>query len=76
MTVKELKSVLELMNDDAPVKIRVNEPAGWMCPDGCVVDVDGVCTGFDWHQGEVLVVPKHNLDIHDIEEWSGSKNKR
>lgn len=69
MTVKELKDVLELMDDNAKVGICVNEPAGWMCPDGCVVDVDRVCEGFDWHQGEVLVVPKHKLDIHDVEEW-------
>ena len=24
--------------------------------------------GFDWHHGEVLVVPKSKLDIHDVEE--------
>ena len=69
MTVKELKDVLELMDDDAKVGICVNTPAGWVCPDGCVVDVDSVCMGIDWHQGEVLVVPKHKLDIHDVEEW-------
>ena len=74
MTVKELKDVLELMDDDASVGICVNEPAGWMCPDGCVVDIARVYAGFDWHQGEILFVPKHKLDIHDVEEWSGSKN--
>lgn len=45
MTVKELKDVLELMDDDAKVGICVNEPPGYMCPDGCVVDVDRVCMG-------------------------------
>lgn len=69
MTVKEMKEVLELMDDNAEVGICVNEPAGWMCPDGCVVGVDSVCMGIDWHQGEVLVVPKHKLDIHDASEW-------
>ena len=49
MTVKELKDVLELMDDDAKVGICVNVPAGWVCPDGCVVDVDSVYMGFDWH---------------------------
>ena len=76
MTVKELKAVLELMDDDAKVSICVNEPAGWMCPDGCVVDVESVCMGIDMHQGEVFVVPKYRLDIHDIEEWSGDGKKQ
>lgn len=75
MTVKELKDVLELMDDDAKVGICVNTPAGWVCPDGCVVDVDSVCMGFDWHQGKVLVVPKHKLGIYDVEEWSGKRHK-
>ena len=75
MTVKELKDVLELMDDDAKVGICVNTPAGWVCPDGCVVDVDSVCMGIDWHQGEVLVVPKHKVDIHDVDEWSGKPKK-
>ena len=70
MTVKELKDVLELMDDDARVVICANTPAGWVCPDGAVVDVDSVYMGFDWHQGKVLVVPKHSLDIHDVEEWA------
>ena len=74
MTVKELKDVLELMDDDATVGIYVNEPAGWMCPDGCIIDVDSVCSGIDWHQGEVLIIPKHKLDVHDIDEWN-RKNK-
>ena len=69
MTVKELKDALELMDNDAKVGICVNEPAGWICPDGCVVDVDSIHMGFDWHQGEVLLVPKHKLDIHDVEAW-------
>ena len=75
MTVSELKGVLERMDDDAIVKICVQEPAGWICPDGATVDVDSVYMGFDWHQGDVLVVPKHKLDIHDVEAWSGRKTK-
>lgn len=73
MTVKELKDVIELMDDDAKVGICVNEPAGWTCPDGCVVDI--ASAGFDWHQGEVLVVPKHKLDIHDVKEWEYLQQK-
>lgn len=75
MTVKELKDVLNLMDDDSEVKICVNEPAGWMCPDGATVDINGVYMGIDWHQGEVLIAPKHKLDIHDVDEWSGKPKK-
>ena len=70
MTVKELKDVLDKMEPDMRVGICVNTPSGWICPDGCVIDVDSICMGFDWHQGEVLVVPKHRLDIHDVDEWA------
>ena len=75
MTVKELKDVLNLMDDDSEVKICVSEPAGWICPDGATVDINGVYMGFDWHQGEVLIAPKHKLDIHDVDEWSGKPKK-
>ena len=75
MTVKELKDVLNLMDDDSEVKICVNEPAGWICPDGATVDINGVYMGIDWHQGEVLIAPKHKLDIHDVDEWSGKPKK-
>ena len=69
MTVKELKDVLNLMDDDSDVKICVNTPGGWVCPDGCAIDINGVYMGIDWHQGEVLIAPKHKLDIHDVEAW-------
>ena len=75
MTVKELKDVLNLMDDDSEVKICVNEPAGWICPDGATVDIKGVYMGFDWHQGQVLISPLHKLDIHDVDEWSGKAKK-
>ena len=67
MTVKELKDVLNLMDDDSEVKICVNEPAGWICPDGATVDIKGVYMGIDWHQGRVLIAPKRRLDIHEEE---------
>ena len=75
MKVKELKEILGHMGDDATVSICVREPAGWICPDGAVVGVKDVTCGFDWHAGEVLIVPEHKLDIHDVEEWSGKKRK-
>lgn len=75
MKVKELKEILGHMGDDATVGICVREPAGWICPDGAVVGVKDVTSGFDWHTGKVLIVPEHKLDIHDVEEWSGKKRK-
>lgn len=75
MTVKELKDVLNLMDDDSEVKICVNTPGGWVCPDGCAIDINGVYMGIDWHQGQVLIAPKHKLDIHDVDEWSGKPKK-
>jgi len=75
MKVKELKEILGHMGDDATVSICVREPVGWICPDGAVVGVKNVTCGFDWHTGEVLIVPEHELDIHDVDEWSGKKRK-
>lgn len=42
MTVKELKSRLEGMEDDAQVNICVETPGGWLCPDGATVGIKGV----------------------------------
>lgn len=75
MKVKELKEILGHMEDDATVGICVREPAGWICPDGAVVGVKNVTCGFDWHSGEVLIIPEHKLDIQDVEAWSGRKTK-
>ena len=75
MTVAELIEVLTNFNADDKVSICVREPAGWICPDGAVVGVKNVTCGFDWHSGEVLIVPEHKLDIHDVDEWSGRKTK-
>jgi hypothetical protein len=72
MTVGELIEVLTSFNADAKVSICVREPAGWMCPDGAVVDVKKVVDGMDWHNGEVLLVPQVELDIHDVDVWAGN----
>jgi hypothetical protein len=71
MTVKELRKLLDRMDGGDTVYICVNEPAGWICPDGAVVGLKGVYNGFDWHAGDVLLVPEHSLDIHDVGAWSG-----
>ena len=76
MTVKELKCSLEGMEDDAQVSICVETPAGWVCPDGATVGVKGVYPGFDWHMGEVLVVPEYNLSVSNVEAWGGKKEER
>ena len=70
MTVAELIEVLTNFNANAKVSICVREPAGWICPDGALVGVKEVTYGIDWHNGEVLIVPKCQLDIHDVDEWN------
>ena len=69
MTVKELKEVLDTAEPDWPVKVCVNTPAGWVCPDGCAIAIKSANHGIDWHTNEILIVPEFKLDIHDIEEW-------
>ena len=76
MTVGELKGALEGMDDDASVLICTNTPCGWMCPDGATVSVKGVYEGFDWHMGDVLVVPDYRLDIHDVKAWGDRTEER
>ena len=75
MTVRELREVLNHADPEEVVKICVNTPAGWVCPDGCAVDIKAAHHGIDWHQGQVLIAPKHKLDIHDVDEWSGKPKK-
>lgn len=75
MTVKELKSRLEGMEDDAQVNICVETPGGWLCPDGDTVGIKGVYPGFDWHMGEVLVLPEYKLNIKNVEAWSKRKEE-
>ena len=70
MTVKELKDRLSNMDDDCDVYICVHTPCGWICPDGATVGIKGVYAGFDWHMGDVLIVPENKLDIRDVDAWS------
>ena len=73
MTVKEIKDALNNMDDDCDVYICVNTPCGWVCPDGATVGIKGVYEGFDWHMGQVLIVPENRLDIRNVEAWSKRK---
>ena len=75
MTVKELKEVLDTAEPDWPVKVCVNTPAGWVCPDGCAITIKSANHGIDWHTNEILLVPHCKLDIHDIEEWKKPPHK-
>lgn len=74
MTVAELKKALEGMPDDHDVCVCVNEPPGYMCPDGAVVGVKRVVEGIDWHTGTTLIVPMCSLDIHDVGKWEKDEN--
>lgn len=69
MTVRELREVLNRADPEEVVKICVNTPGGWVCPDGCAVDIKAAYHGIDFHTQEILLVPLHKLDIHDVEEW-------
>lgn len=71
MTVRDLKEFLNHSDPDSQVKICVNTPGGWVCPDGCAVDIKAAYHGIDWHTCEILLVPLNQLDIHDVDEWSG-----
>lgn len=70
MKVCELIEELSKHDPTSDVYISVREPLGWMCPDGATVELKKVCDGMDWHQGDIMLVPKHELDIHDVDEWS------
>ena len=75
MTVRELREVLNHADPEEVVKICVNTPGGWVCPDGCAVDIKAAHHGIDWHTCEILLVPLNQLDIHDVDEWSGKPKK-
>ena len=72
MTVLELKEWLNKLPINANgmnVGIAVQTPGGYVCPDGCLVDVDTIHEGFDWHMNDVILVPTVSLKIADIDEW-------
>ena len=69
MTVRELKEFLNRADPDSVVKVCVNTPAGWVCPDGCAVDIKAAYHGIDWHTHEIMLVPMFALDIHDVDAW-------
>ena len=71
MTVRELKEILNHVDPDRLVSICVNTPSGWVCPDGCTVEVKSAHCGIDWHGNEILLAPMYKLDIHDVNEWAG-----
>lgn len=75
MTVRELREVLNRADPEEVVKICVNTPGGWVCPDGCAVDIKAAYHGIDWHTFEILLVPMFALDIHDVDSWKNPSRK-
>ena len=69
MNVGELKEALKNADDEMLVKVCVDTPAGWECPDGCAIGIKAAHHGIDWHTHEILIVPEFMLDIHDVEAW-------
>lgn len=74
MTVGEIKKAFEGIPDDTIVKVCVDTPGGYVCPDGCAIDIRHASEGFDWHMGHFLLVPKYNLKLTDagFEQWRRS----
>lgn len=73
MTVGELKKALEGVEDDMPVYVCIETPGGFVCPDGATVDVKTATEGMDWHDDQLLIVPKYRLRLRDdaeVEKWS------
>jgi len=78
MTVRDLKEALEHAADEQEVKICIETPSGWVCPDGCVVNVKYVAPrGIDWHARETLLYPEFELKMTEsaFKEWTGKKTR-
>lgn len=70
MKVRELIEVLTKANLENEVKVCINEPPGWICPDGAAVGLKmAIEEGIDWHQGHTLLVPEFRLDIANPDDW-------
>lgn len=69
MKVKELKEMLNGVDDDMNVVISVNTPGGYVCPDGAVVSVKRATLGIDWHGYDFMLIPEFKLDVSNINEW-------
>lgn len=75
MNVGELRSLLDMFDDNADVCICVNEPSGYFCPGGAVVNLKKCCRGIDWHEGMAVLVPEHRLNIANVIKWvNGDKH--
>lgn len=61
MTVKKLRELLDGLDDDFRVTISCETPDGWVCPDGCTVDLNTAYRGFDWHGHEFVLIPEKRL---------------
>ena len=55
------------MGCDQQVKILIESPRNFVCPDGAVVGIDWIGLGIDWHGHEILIKPKGKLKLVDGE---------
>lgn len=70
MNVFELRKILESVPGSNEVRVCINEPPGWICPDGATVGLKmAIEEGIDWHQGHTLLVPEFRLDIANPDDW-------
>lgn len=65
MLVKELKELLDGVDENLHVMVTCEEPPGMICPDGCAVDIDRGCRGIDWHGFDFLLIPHKRLYLKD-----------
>lgn len=70
MTLGELKNIINNLPDDLTVKVCVETPGGWVCPDGATVDVKFATKGIDWHNWDFLIVPANRMCVKNVENWS------
>lgn len=73
MTVGDLKKALARHPDDMTVRISIETPGGFVCPDGAVCDVNRVGRGIDWRSHELMIYPKYRLCLRDgagVKKWS------
>ena len=75
MKAGELKRILDAVDPDLEVGIAVETPFGYLCPDGCLVEVSRARQGIDWHNGDFVIVPKCRLRLtpKGLEDW---RNRR
>ena len=70
MTIGRLKELISDMDDNLEVKIEVESPKGFVCPDGATVGVRTIHRGIDWHYKYAIIIPEYRMKIKDVLKWT------